>query len=206
MKLFKLAKKVISILKTKYKLSKYDNFTIATYFRSQGAQIGENCHLGLRSLASEPFLVKIGNHVGIAAGVQLLTHSLGWTFRDRVPDLQVFGKIVIGNNCNIGTNAIILPDVTIGENCVIAAGAVVVKSVPPNSIVAGVPAKVIGNTDDYFDKVKKMWENQKPKGYLSEMKPGVEYTPKQFDSFRKKPENRKLLREHLTTLFWGESL
>ena len=43
----------------------------------------------------------------------------------------------------VGANAVILPGVTIGEHCVVAAGAVVTKDVPPHSLVAGVPAKVI---------------------------------------------------------------
>ena len=43
----------------------------------------------------------------------------------------------------IGVNAVVLPGVTIGEGAVVAAGAVVTKDVPPYSVVAGVPAKVI---------------------------------------------------------------
>ena len=49
----------------------------------------------------------------------------------------------IGNNVIIYSNAAIIGPVKLGNNCHIAAGSVVVKDVPPNSIVAGVPAKVI---------------------------------------------------------------
>lgn len=52
----------------------------------------------------------------------------------------------------IGANAIILPDVKIGPNALVAAGAIVTKDVPPNSVVAGVPAKVIGTFDDFYKK------------------------------------------------------
>lgn len=52
-------------------------------------------------------------------------------------------KIVVKRNVWIGAAATILPGVTIGENAVVAAGAVVTKDVPPDTIVAGVPAKVI---------------------------------------------------------------
>jgi acetyltransferase-like isoleucine patch superfamily enzyme len=52
-------------------------------------------------------------------------------------------SVVLRRNTWIGANATILPGVTIGENSVVAAGAVVTKDVPPNTVVAGVPAKVI---------------------------------------------------------------
>lgn len=54
-------------------------------------------------------------------------------------------KIVIKKNAWIGAGAIILPGVTVGENAIVAAGAVVNKDVDANTIVAGVPAKVIKN-------------------------------------------------------------
>lgn len=51
--------------------------------------------------------------------------------------------VIIKRNAWIGANATILPGLVIGENSVVAAGAVVTKDVPPNTIVAGVPAKII---------------------------------------------------------------
>ena len=51
--------------------------------------------------------------------------------------------IVIGRNAWIGANATILAGVKVGENAIVAAGAVVSKDVPANTIVGGVPAKVI---------------------------------------------------------------
>lgn len=55
--------------------------------------------------------------------------------------------VIIGNNVWVGAHATILAGVTIGDNSVIAAGAVVTKNVPANSVVAGVPAKVIKNIE-----------------------------------------------------------
>lgn len=63
--------------------------------------------------------------------------------------------IKIGDNCNIGWNAIILPGVTIGKNCVVGAGAIVTKDVPDNSVVAGCPARVIESLNEYRKKVEK---------------------------------------------------
>lgn len=55
-------------------------------------------------------------------------------------------SVVIKKNAWIGAAATILPGVTIGENAVVAAGSVVTKDVPPNSVVAGVPAREINST------------------------------------------------------------
>ena len=54
------------------------------------------------------------------------------------------GRVIIGNGCWIGAKAVILKGVTLGDRCIVAAGAVVTKSVPAGAIVAGVPARKIG--------------------------------------------------------------
>ena len=55
-----------------------------------------------------------------------------------------YGKpITIGDNCWLATNVTVCPGVTIGDGCVIGAGAVVTKDVPANSLVMGVPAKIV---------------------------------------------------------------
>lgn len=51
--------------------------------------------------------------------------------------------VIIKNNAWIGTGAIIMPNITVGEFSIIGAGSVVTKDVPPYTVVAGVPAKVI---------------------------------------------------------------
>jgi acetyltransferase-like isoleucine patch superfamily enzyme len=50
---------------------------------------------------------------------------------------------VIGRNVWVGVNATILPGISIGEGAIVAAGAVVTQNVPPRTLVAGVPAKVV---------------------------------------------------------------
>lgn len=59
----------------------------------------------------------------------------------------------IGDNVYIGAGAKILGPITIGDNCVIGAGAVVLQDIPANSVVAGVPAKIIKtniNSQDFY--------------------------------------------------------
>ena len=60
--------------------------------------------------------------------------------------------MVIGDNVFIGADAIVLPNVKIGSDVIVGAGAVVTKDVPDNVVVAGNPAKIIGNYDAYVNK------------------------------------------------------
>ncbi|CUR50911.1 Putative O-acetyltransferase [Nitrosotalea devaniterrae] len=53
------------------------------------------------------------------------------------------GPVVLKKNCKVGTHSVVMPNVTIGENSTIAAFSFVTKNVPPNVVVAGIPAKVI---------------------------------------------------------------
>ncbi len=64
------------------------------------------------------------------------------------------GRIDIKENCFIGDSVIVLPNVTIGPNSIVGAGSVVTKNVPPNTIVAGNPARAITSVDDYIKKIK----------------------------------------------------
>jgi acetyltransferase-like isoleucine patch superfamily enzyme len=56
----------------------------------------------------------------------------------------IYGPVVIEEDCWIGSHAVILKGVTIGAGAVVAAGAIVTKDIPPYTIAAGVPARVIG--------------------------------------------------------------
>lgn len=85
--------------------------------------------------------ITIGNRVNIAAGAAIV--SVGHPLIPPRWAAHVGAPIVIGNEVWIGVNAVVLPGVTIGEGAVVAAGAVVTKDVPPWSVVAGVPARVI---------------------------------------------------------------
>ena len=80
----------------------------------------------------------VGVHVGpysyVAFESRILTH-------DRTRGLYLHTRI--GANCFIGGRSLILPGVEIGDNCVVGAGSIVTKSVPPGSIVAGNPARII---------------------------------------------------------------
>ncbi len=194
----KLIKDITKKISKSLELRKYDDYTIAEYFRKQGAQIGEGCYIIPRSLGSEPYLVRIGNHVTIAKGVTFITHDGGaWIARDEYPDIQVFGPIIIKDNCVIGQNAILFPNIKIGPNSIVGAGSVVVSDVPPNTIVMGVPARPFGSVARYKQKCIERWKEQKPPDCLIE-------PDKNWWNSRHFEENREKLRKHLLRVFKEE--
>ncbi len=121
------------------------------YRKYYGIKIGKNIRFtGSPSWGSEPYLIEIGDDVTITQNVTFHTHDGGvGLFRKEYPGINVFGKIIIGNNVFIGSHSIILPGVEVGDNVIIAAGSVVSKSLPSNYIAGGVPAKVIKSVEDY---------------------------------------------------------
>jgi acetyltransferase-like isoleucine patch superfamily enzyme len=112
--------------------------------RHAGITIGEDCRLFSADWGSEPYLIRLGDHVVVSNNVRFLTHDGAvWVFRPDDPDLDVFGTIKIGNNVCIGINVILLPNTEIGDNCIVGAGSVVKGKIPSNSVVFGNPAKVV---------------------------------------------------------------
>lgn len=86
----------------------------------------------------------IGNFVSIDAGVMIYTHDSTKHYVSGGKNAFEKGPVTIGDNTVIGTMSMIGCNVTIGKHCVVAAHSYVNKNVPDYSIVAGVPARVIG--------------------------------------------------------------
>ena len=133
--------------------------------RKSGVKIGEECEIYKDVVfGSEPYLIEIGDHVRITNGCKFITHDGGvWVIRQLMDDneIDLFGKIIVGNNVHIGMNCIIMPNVKIGNNVIIGCGAVVTKDIPDGEIWGGVPAKFIKQIDDYYDKHKSNFEHTK---------------------------------------------
>jgi acetyltransferase-like isoleucine patch superfamily enzyme len=123
----------------------------AQKYRFYGHVIGENtyiystCHID----KSKGAKISIGKNC-VLTGCTLLAHdaSLHHAFNR----LTYFAPIVIGDNCFIGYQSVILPGVTIHDNCIVGAGSVVTHDVPANSVVAGNPARVIKTIDELCQK------------------------------------------------------
>ena len=105
--------------------------------------IGDHTRIGLHNTIIGP--VTIGSHVNLAQGITVTALNHNFEAPERRIDEQGVStqQVTIGDDIWIGANAVVLPGVTVGNHCVIAAGAVVTKDVPPHSLVAGVPAKII---------------------------------------------------------------
>lgn len=110
-------------------------------------EIGDDCTVNTNvQFGAAAGKIALGDHVMIAANVVLRATNHGMR-RNGVPmdeQPQVRGEIHIGNDVWIGSNAVITADVRIADGTVVGAGAVVTRSTEPYSIVAGVPARKIG--------------------------------------------------------------
>ena len=117
-------------------------------FRKRGTKIGKNVTMyGVTIDGLYPEMIEIGDNCVITGGVKLLAHDAAPT---------IFGApmktahVKIHNNVFIGMDAVVMPGIEVGPNSVIGANAVVTHDIPPNTVAAGVPAKVIMSLDEYL--------------------------------------------------------
>lgn len=122
-------------------------------------RIGKNSQIFTNSIGTEPYLIKIGSNVNVAAGVRFITHDISCQNITRLIDYKIIldsvGSIVINDNAFIGAYTIILPNTQIGKNSIIAAGSVITKNVPENEVWGGVPAKFLMSIEEYKSKLIK---------------------------------------------------
>lgn len=118
------------------------------YLRRQGVKIGRNSSIIYPSYVDGrlPYLVEIGDNVIISLNVTILTHDATTAYAG---DLVKVGKVIIGNRSFIGANSTIMCNVKIGPNSIVGAGSVVTKDVPPDTICAGNPARVVCTIADF---------------------------------------------------------
>lgn len=126
-------------------------------------KIGEGVWIGAYTLIDGQGGLTIGRGTDISSGAHIITHSTVWRcvtehrypVNDRAP-------IEIGEFCFIGENSTILRGTKIGHHSIIAAGAVVKEfsDIPPYSLVAGVPARVVRSIKEEIE--KKAMEGKRP--------------------------------------------
>ncbi|OEG00111.1 acetyltransferase [Vulcanibacillus modesticaldus] len=113
------------------------NWLYRTFLRME---VGKRTAIALMVMMDTMFPEKIhiGDNTIIGYNTTILAHEY-------LLDEYRLGDVYIGSNVMIGANTLILPGVTIGDNAIVGAGSVVTKDVPPNTFVAGNPAKHIKN-------------------------------------------------------------
>jgi acetyltransferase-like isoleucine patch superfamily enzyme len=112
--------------------------------------VGDDTWLGQGVFLHSAGAIAIGRRVGVGPFVKMLTSFHGEAGRD-VPILEApleFAPIVVEDDSDIGVGAILLPGVTVGRGAQVGAGAVVTKDVPPYSVVAGNPARLLRMRDE----------------------------------------------------------
>jgi len=137
-----------------------NNKARAKYFRKHKVFdcFGDKSYIQTKVVPLYANLIRIHNNVKVGKKVEFVTHDVihsvinGMLSGADVP--EKVGCIEVNDNVFIGANSTVLYGVSIGPNAIVAAGSVVTKDVPPNTVVAGVPAKVIGSFDKVIEKAK----------------------------------------------------
>jgi len=121
-------------------------------FRGMPLYISPRCWLDVTDLSKITF----EGQTVVSHYVSILTHDYSMarmrdaiTNKRNVPEIALVKPVHIGFNSFVGLGSILLPGTTIGSNCVIGAGSVVRGNIPDNSLVAGNPARIIGDSLEY---------------------------------------------------------
>lgn len=152
----KLSKFKYFLAKVKQKTITHSPETISEFYRAGGVKIGRNNVICDYMSIGEPELLEIKNDCVISSEVSFITHDHSI---NKVSDngSNLFGKIIIGNNCFVGQRSTILYGVELADNIIVGSGSVVVSSFDEsNIIIAGNPAKKIGTWSEF----KKKYEDK----------------------------------------------
>ena len=109
----------------------------------QNIKFGKNVFVNFNFSALSSAEIEIGDncYIGPNVGLYMAMHPIDP--ERRIKGINFAKPVKIGKNCWLGASVIVLPGVEIGEGCTIGAGSVVTKNIPPYSIAAGNPAKII---------------------------------------------------------------
>lgn len=114
---------------------KANNITLSNFSESNMADVFSLCFIGAST--------RLGKGTLINTGCQIHHEATIGDFTEINPGAILLGKCTVGDFCSIGSGATVLPKVKIGNNVKVGAGTVVTKDIPDNSLVVGVPGRVI---------------------------------------------------------------
>ncbi|NOG29142.1 acetyltransferase [Lysinibacillus fusiformis] len=110
-----------------------------------GSKLGRSIAIGPLCIVGP--LVVLKDNIIVNSGAIIEHESIIGSHSHIAPGAKIAGRVIMGNNVFLGIGAIIKENIVIGNNVIIGAGAVVINDVPSNSVVAGVPAKLIRKLD-----------------------------------------------------------
>jgi len=123
--------------------------------RDRGMKIGKDVLLPASTWidTSHCYLISIGDHTGFGEECLILAHDAQM---DEYLDAARIGRVIIRESCHIGARTVILPGVEMGPRTLVGAGSVVSRSLPPDSVCAGNPAKVIASLEEYLARHRRL--------------------------------------------------
>ena len=133
---------------------------INDFYRRWGVLVGRNTIICGYMRISEPQLVEIKADCVISSNVTFITHDHSIN-KVTNQGSNLFGRIVVGNNCFVGQNATLLYGVELADNIIVGSGSVVTKSFKENNIIiAGNPAKKISTWEQFKDRYESLAANR----------------------------------------------
>jgi maltose O-acetyltransferase len=119
--------------------------------RKMGMRLGKGVNLPPSTWidTSHCFLISIGDNCGFGEECLILAHD---AMPNEFLDASRLGRVTIHESCHFGARTVILPGVEIGPRSIVGAGSVVISDIPPDTLAAGNPAKVICSLDEYLEK------------------------------------------------------
>lgn len=121
--------------------------------RALGMHIGVGVNLPASTSIDEShcFLISIGDYCGFGTECYILAHDAQM---NEYLDITRVGRVIIHPSCHVGSRTVILPGVEIGPRTIVGSNSVVSRSLPPNTVCAGAPAKVLCSLDEYLERHK----------------------------------------------------
>ncbi len=176
--LYNRARKIKENLEMQKKIQRWENL------RRMGMHIGKGVNLPMSTWidTSHCYLISIGDNCGFGDLCVILAHD---AMPNEYIDATRIGKVTIHESCHFGVCTVILPGVEIGPMSIVGANSVVVNDIPPHSVAAGNPAKVICSLEEYLERHKK------------NMKTLPQFPYKEYDCKYITPEKKKEMLDKL---------
>lgn len=120
-------------------------------YRTIGMSIGKDVWLPASTWIDRDYchLISIGDHCGFGEECHILAHDAQM---DEFLDAGRVGRVVIHESCHVGARSVILPGVEIGPRTIVGANSVVSKTLPPDTVCVGSPARVVCTLEEYLSK------------------------------------------------------